>query len=69
MKRLEVTEYLSNPTDLTPGRARTVQVERDDAEGRVRVDKAAFARLWRGATFVKVQRVERVAGYLNRRRA
>jgi len=40
-RRLEVSEYLSNPTDLSGGRARTVQVERDDEAGRVRVDKAA----------------------------
>lgn len=43
------------------GSGTTRPSERDDAQGRVRIDKAAFAELARGAQYATVKHTDRIA--------
>lgn len=43
------------------GTGRVTRTERDDAQGRVRIDKAAFAELARGAQYAVVKHTDRIA--------
>lgn len=56
-----MSTYLELYIKAPDGTGRVTRTERDDAQGRVRIDKAAFAELARGARYASVTPVDRIA--------